>query len=551
MVIDRESRTAPTPTRSQLRATEGLAASLLRDRQEVLSWKDDNPLRLVAAAVVDVNGRAVRKDIQGRIVPEVVPSEDWENWWKVVQPAVRDSDSFDYHARNGTRLKGTAPSAVESPTLGALSAASRKTSSARKTTAPPAVRIDWIDWVESDAPIPTGAPPDSLASYLSRQHPAIVPTSVAKLRGEIRARILDAASPPKTSGIWVNYLAASLNRWSETGGLPRESVAGIVGLTARLVGKVGAGDCQSLIALLAKYASSGAENVADMADAVLIAARETPSGTASVLQKLHDSLGEPARKALWMRLATSDAGQVSDWLIGRWMRMMRDAEKADMVSALTLSAFGGDYTSNLGSLLSANRNLAQDDEASVHMFNPILMSWFLHRDMMPRVVQTLKERVNELGEENERLRAEHRDEIDEKNRLLSVAQTNLERAARGEKHLQGELQKTGNAIALSFSRNAIVILGEVLQQLSTLASMSPREIESVKARITLALMSLGAEPFGKIGEVVLFDSSVHATDSPPVTGTPVIVSVPGVAFFENENTPNMMVKTKVQVEELP
>ena len=546
MAADATTRTATH--RSVLRETEGLTACLLADRDEVLRWKDENPLRLVAAAILDApRPRAVRKDLGESLVPAIIAPEEWENWWKVVQPAVRDSKSFDYHARNGTRLQGrTNPSAIEPVTLSDLSASSCKTAGARKSSAPPSVRIDWIDWVESDAPIPTGTPPDSLANYLSRQRAEIVPDSVAKLRAEIEGRILGVGSPPKTSGTWVKYLAASLDRWTETAVPSPASIAEIVGLTARLIAKLGVTSCQTLIELLSNYTSANADNARVMADAVLTASLDAPSETATILERIHALLGEPARKALWMRLVTSNAGQVSDWLIGRWMRLSSDAEKSDMVSALLVSSRAADYKPNLDSLLDGNRNLPQDDE---RLFNPILMSWFLHRDMMPRVARTLKERVNELREENERLRAEHRREIAEKDRLLSVAETNLERAARGEKHLQGELQKTGNAIALSISRDAIVILGEVLQQMSTLASISHREVESVKARITLALMSLGAEQFGKVGEVVPFDSGVHDADSPPVMGTPVIITVPGVAYFENGNTPKTMVKIKVQVEE--
>ena len=581
-------------SRAELRRTEGLAASLRDNRAEVLRWKDENPLRLVAATLVDVSGRAARKDLQERIVPEIVAPEEWDSWWKVVQPGIRDySQHFDYHARNGTRLSGTAPSDIEAVALRELSAKSRKTGGASKSTLSPSNR--WITWMQSDAPlpIPRGTPPADFPEFISQQPAVLIPTAVARLREGVEERILNAGQPPKTSGVWIESLSAALSRWVETTNPPEtsvaetvilamrlsgvleprdsynlikwllpsvsasaeasspspESIAEIVGMAARLCDKLGTDDSGGLIKWFVAYMSESAENVKVMANAILLNSRQMPRETGSLLQQMHDSLGGSARKALWTRLIRSDEGQVSDWLIGRWMGMMRDAEKSDMVSALLPFSSEADYISNLNSLLSGERNPSLNGDAPAHIFNPILMSWFLHRDMMPRVARVQKERIQELRQENERLRAEHRREIAEKDRLISDAKSELERAGSLEVYLRGELRKAVNIAALSFTRDAILILGETLQDLSISSLVSHQEMQDAKAGIALALLTLGAKPFGETGETVRFDSSMHKADPPPVSGTPVTVKAPGVAYFKNLDTPQAMVKMKVKVEE--
>ena len=88
-----------------------------------------------------------------------------------------------------------------------------------------------------------------------------------------------------------------------------------------------------------------------------------------------------------------------------------------------------------------------------------------------------------------------------------------------------------------------------MQDLSISSLASHQEVQDAKARITLSLITMGAKPFGEIGKIVPFDSSVHETNQPPVSGAPVRITAPGVAYSKNMDTPQTMVKMKVKVEE--
>ena len=435
MAAENESRR--TMSSARLRETEGLDSFIIRDPREVLRWKDENPLRLVAAAMIDMRGRAAKKDIQVRVVPDIVALEDWENWWKVVQPAIRGSQHFDYNPRSGTRLRGTKPSDIEAVALGDLSAKSRKTGGASKSTTSPSTR--WIMWVQSDAPlpIPRGTPPPDFPEFLSQQPAVLIPTAVARLREGVEDRILNAGQAPKTSGVWIESLSVALRRWVETTKPPETSVAETVTLAMRLSGVLEPRDSYSLIKWLlpsvsesakasspslesiaevvgmaarlddssslikwfVAYMSESVENSAVMTNAILINLRRTPRETSSLLQNLHDSLGGPARKDLWRRLITSDSGQISDWLNNRWRTIPAANEKAEVATSLIMASQDADLMGNLDSLLSGEWDFA-DGEQRQHLFNPILFGWLMRRALMPgcrRVLRELAERVGENG----------------------------------------------------------------------------------------------------------------------------------------------------------
>ena len=576
-----------------LRETEGLTACLRQDPAEVLRWKDEHPLRLVAAALLDVElrklkrGRASKENLKDKLVPGVIASDNWDNWWKVVQPALRDTQDFDYDQRGGTKPSRTAPSAIVPVTFGELSSSARKTRAPAdgvptKSSTSSARLIEWITWVQADETlaIPKGTLPTGLPE-LMRRHPASrVPTAVERLSRGIDERVLGANQPPKTSNEWVKSLAAALSRWLEISpAIPRGSVSEIVGMTMRLSDALEPGDCESLFQWFADYMSADIPNAKIMANAILASSRAAPSDTTTLLEEIHQLLGEPARKTFWQNLITSGIGQSGDWLNNRWRNMPSDSEKAEVAASLLASARDADSIGDLDTLLSDMWNMAETD-LRAHLFNPILMGWILHREMMPKVESVLRKFAEEIGNDggqdtesaaglphenpimrqwretvkaasqNEigRLRAEHQREIAEKDRLLIAAESNLEQADRREEYLQGELRKAAYVAGLRFNRDAIMILGEWLKDLSVSPIASHPEIRNVEDKISSTLMALGAKPFGEIGKIVPFEPSLHEANPSPPAGAPVKIAAPGVSYFRDVDAPYMMVKIKVEVE---
>jgi len=574
--------------------TEGLAASLRRDRAEVLRWKDENPLRLVAAAILDVPdmklGRASKKSIGERVVPDVMESSsEWENWWKKVQPALSGSPHFDYdpkNARKGVRRKSK-PSEIEPASRSEPVAASPKTRDDKPRAAPSrssALRlVDWIDWAQSDdeyVSIPRGIPPEGLAAYLRKQPAVLVPKTIDRLSDAIVEKLLNANPSSRPSpGSWLDLLLASLDRWVDLVDRGDVSISDTIGFYTRLSAALGAEACQSLVKPLASYTSANVNNASVMADAILASSNRAPSETQALLGSLHSALGEPARKALWQRLITSDSGQISSWLSNRWRNMPSDSEKGEIVSSLIVLARDSGSVGDIDSLLSDMWNMAESN-LRAHLFNPILMGWILHREMMPKVEGVLQKLAEEIGNDDGqdpesiadsphenpimrrwrgivkfasqnkigRLRAEHQREIAEKDRLLNVAESEIERVGKGKIYFQEKLREAASSTSLRFNREAIVMLGEWLWDLFSSPLAPHPEIKNVEDKISSTLMALGAKPFGEIGEIVPFDPSLHEANPSPPPGSRVKIAAPGVSYFRDVDAPYTMVKIKVKVE---
>ena len=579
-----ESRASSS--RANLRETEGLEAILSRDPNEVLRWKNENPLRLVAAALVDIRRPAKKADIGEKLSPAVISPDEWDRWWSRIQPTLKESRHFSQDARYAIRLRAK-PSEIEPASRSEPVAASPKTRDDKPRAAPSrssALRlVDWIDWAQSDegGSAPRGVPPDGLAAYLRKQPAILVPTSASRLSRAIDEKILAVTPSSRPSPeAWIDLLSISLDRCADLPADRRAPMAETVVFCARLTDELGANACKNVIESLAKWTSASAESVADMANAILLSANRAPRETASLFQQLHDSLGGPARQDLWRRLITSDSGQISGWLNNRWRNMPSDSEKEEIVSSLIMSARDPNSVGDIDSLLSDMWNMAESN-LRAHLFNPILMGWILHREMMPKVEGVLQKFAEEIGNHNGqafdsaadsphenpimrqwketvkaasqneigRLRAEHQREIAEKDRLLSVAESEIERVGKGKTFFQEELRKAASATSLKFNRDAIVMLGEWFRDMSSSPLASHRETRGVQEKIEIALLALGAEPFGQIGELVPFDLISHEADPPPQQGDLVKIIAPGVAHVRDEHTPRTMVKVRVKVEE--
>ena len=579
MVSDRESRTAPISSRAILRETEGLSASLLHDREAVLRWKDENPLRLVAAAILDVPSRemkgvrATKKSIGEQLVPDVMETtREWENLWDKIRPALGDSPHFDYDSenpRNGIRRRSS-PANIPPVSLSEIAPPARKVSGSK---------ITWQDWLESSDDVPMPKSPlrmnKKLAKRLREQDADLAPITISKLCGGIEKRVFGANKSGKASpDAWIKLLSASLDRWSELPASLSVSTAGVVGLTARLrgVSEVDREDWESLAESLAKYTSANSDNAGVMANAILIASSDAPRETTALLEKIHILLGESARIVLWRHLITSRSGQISDWLSNRWRNIPSADEKSEVATSLLMASGDAGLINSIDLLLSSEWRSA-DNERRRHLFNPILFGWLMRRALMPQCGRVLRELAEWIGENGashngwslmsdfealitvgakDRLK---RQGDDYENKLaaergrLRDTEVELERAGRLEQYLRGELRKSVRVAALNFNRDAILILGETLQDLFVSPLASHQETQDAKARITLALLTLGAKPFGEIGETVPFNSGVHTATTPPVSNAPVIIKAPGVAYHENVDTPQTMVKAKVKVEE--
>ena len=124
---------------------DGLEAALQDSPETVYSWVSEAPLKLVAAALTDLDRRTGKAgDLRDKLDLRVLRSRgaSFDNWWKRVQPAVKESRHFYPNGRNGwTFTRGVTVADVPASPLSSAARGSRTT---KKETEPFSVLLSKV-----------------------------------------------------------------------------------------------------------------------------------------------------------------------------------------------------------------------------------------------------------------------------------------------------------------------------------------------------------------------------------------------------------------------
>ena len=563
-------------------APEGLKASLLKDRKSTLRWVDAAPLRLVAAVLADADRRTAKVgDIRTALTPDIIKAQDWTKWWNVVRSGLSESRYFLYTPREPIRLIRTRnPEEVESVSLMDLRAASRKVQSrpveVRESDGPtPSIPAlgGWILWVQSDEeePMPRSVPPADFIKFLHKLPESVMPRAVSRLSSGIELRLINSRQRPADNSIemWQEALVSALIRWSELSYSNGVSIEGIIALTARLIEELGSVEFEDVVAWIATYSSQSTSNAESVSDALLSVSYGAPNGTEVLLTRLSSRLDSFTRIALWQRLLSTGLTRASRPPIERWLRILEQDDKPQIFSGLLTTVFDENSISRISALLTTEWRLA-DSEQRHRLFEAIALFWVLHWRSMPDSKAAMIEAISEAdsGWENEesllsewrsmvlfvsesevrRVRDYSEQRAADLERQLKETEAELNRVLRQVRFLQGENRSKRSAAELEISRDAITVLGIALQDLATSAAPKSQELADVESKITLALSTLGASPFGDIGEIVPFDPVLHEATPTPVTGTSVRIVAPGLRYTRRSGTPIHLMKAQVKEE---
>lgn len=564
-------------------AREGLEANLSRDREVMLRWVEEAPLRLVASALVEAPGRRARiSDIKAALTREVIKAEDWNKWWNVVRFGLRKSRHFSYSPREPIRLRTRNPAEIDSDSLDALRTEARRAqnaSSKLRENSVPAPSIaglgGWILWVQADEDesMPRSVPPSDFVKFLRRLPESVTKTVISRLTDGISQRLLESKQRPaeKSVEMWQESLVSALTRWSEISEPSKTSVEDTVALTTRVLEKLGPDEFKDIVVWLAEYTSDGVENIETVSSALLSTYTESQEGTERLLAAMDGLLEARVRIALWRRLLRLGLAHPNRVPMGRWLRVLNQDDKPELFIGLLTDAHDQSSITEIGSLLGAEWRLANVGWRH-RLFDAVALSWVLHRQSLPEARTTMNEVLDVADEEHEfdgslmsewrelmlsasenevrRLREDRDRHVGDLEGKLKETEGELNRVRGQLSFLQRENRTKRSNAELEISRDAITVLGIALQRISVCSEQKSREIADLEASVTLALSTLGAKPVGEIGQVSPFDPRLHEAVSPlPEIGTPVTVIAPGVRYSRRGDTPVNIVRIKVQVEE--
>ena len=568
------SRRSTSPdSPASLTPPEGLKASLTEDQESTLRWVDEAPLRLVAAVLVDSKRRTAKvADIRSALTPGIIESEDWNKWWRVVQVGLRESRYFSYSPRQPIRLRTHNPAEVDSYTLDQLRTASRKsqnrpTISEERLASSPSISGlgGWILWVLADEeePMPRSLPSDDFVLFLKRMPESVAQRALSRLSLGIEQRLVDAKQDPADTSVkaWESAFVAALNRWSELSYSPDVSIQGIVALVVRVLEARHSAVFQDVSQWIATYAAKRNSDTEAISDALLSVSAVAPTGTENLLGRLSGQLDSSTKVALWRQLISSGLRRADIPPIGQWVRILDMEDKVDVFIALLTTTNDESSITRIGDLLEAEWKRA-DSKQYYKLFNAVAVAWALHQQSVPVSKEAMLEAagdgeledeasllsewrsiINTLSEK-ERDRSEQRKT--ELERQLKDTKSELDRAERRIRLLRGENRSKRRSAEIEITRDAITVLGFALQDLAT-ASKS-QILDDTEAKIILALSTLGAKPFGSVGALAKFDPALHEATPTPVTGTPVRIVAPGLAYSRRSDTPAIFMKSLAQEE---
>ncbi len=216
----------------------GLEELRLDRPDEVRSWVNEAPLKLVAAALTDIRGMAKVGAIKERLEGLVLDAgEKWRPWWDQVRPAVGDSKYF----RTDRNKKGAITAIGLKPGYYAddVPAEPLPPKSAKAPKKKAATLTDWKRWLLSEAggPPPGRFPTKNVSGVLAKWPPKTIGQA---LRGAIQGaeEYLESwgASARDAAG-WLEAVSRATLRWRECVG--PDSGDGLAERTGKLTTRAG------------------------------------------------------------------------------------------------------------------------------------------------------------------------------------------------------------------------------------------------------------------------------------------------------------------------
>ena len=555
-------------------------AILWKRPEDLQSWAEEAPLKLVALALSVDGGTGRVSDIRAKLHDRVIDSGRWESWWKKQPPLMRKMPDHFRITKVGKDNEYTLLTCVEA-VVGAGGSNSSQSPERGAVTA-----SDWKTWLEAHtrSPAPGRFPTRQVTNSLARCPAESIEAVLFRLIVGAEELFEVRETSPQVAEGWLRAIAQAALRWREVGGSdPRGYTAARVGeVLARLAGiaedrtpqdlllQAGALDGLTdawrrgfLAGLWESFEGEDARQLYVSSSAVL--GRQARSDLAkelslaafgpdfserrhTELDRLLDAVPEAERKRLLQEvIASATAEQRRDVLA--YIANSRHAAGQDngglrLLAALIL----GDGTSEFDN--SVSRELADAMEPKEHFVDarPVNFSLSIStptvvvgpppvfKDTAARISETDVNKDQEIAEQLESHEAQLEQEREEQERLrLQVRERNAELAANREES------------RLELRQDMLLAVGEVLQSVHR-RNGSGESAGDVAAGLALALRAGGAEPLGTPGKVVEFDPELHQAEKGAPDHSLVRVVAPGVVYRGGIHGDRVLLKAQVKHE---
>ena len=538
-------------------------ALLWEQPEELRSWVEDAPLRLIALALSVGGGSGKMSDIRDKLSGRVLEDTQWDNWWKKQPQSMRKMPDHFRISKVGKDNEYTLLTDVDAVDV---AQETKVIASVDRSSAPAS---GWKNWLEAQTrePAPGRFPPRQVANSLARWPAETIEPVLFRLIVGAEDFVAARETSPQVAEGWLRAIAQAALRWRESGGSdPRGYTAARVGeVMARLAGIAGERTPQELLLqagaldgtadawrrgflagmwdsfegddardmYLSAASALGRQAQGDLARQITLAAfgPDMPEHRHAELDRLLDALPEsdraPLLEEVMARATSAQRAEVRDYLAGSRHFSRAELLGVRLKGVLTVANPGDEFTAR------TSRELA-DALASPERLGPEVNALFA--EAARGIDQARFDARTEAQKQSQEAQAQLEHERQEQERLRQqVRERNAELIANREES------------RLELRQDMLLAVGEVLQ--SVCRSDDSRATEnSVVAGLALALRAGGAEQLGTPGEVVEFNPEYHqAGTSVPERGLVKVVA-PGVVYRGELHGDRVLLKAQVKHE---
>ena len=499
---------------------DGLETLLYNQPDQVQSWIESAPLKLLAATLADVDGPVkagtIRDKLQG-----LVDNTDIKRstWWDRLKAAADDSGRFQI-----VKNKSSAITAIAFDGMVAnVPACPLPPPRPKARKAKPANQADWKKWLTSD----TSEPPPGAGGYPTKAAFAAISKLPSKDIEKGLAKIIrtsggcvDSGNPsPRDAEAWMEALGLASCRWLE---FRKERTS--CDLT-EIVGEI--------LARLAEVA-----RLDKSPPALLRLARElAPSAfqmedshrNHASLDILLDALVPEERTQLIREVVVQSAGrETSKESVLQYVGSSRHITGRERLPVLIIATLvltnGQGEVPNKASMELAEA-LALPEKYSRAAQALMIGARFRHdrelEDMRRRYSDELEGVKKSQEIKLEKLRMSHADR-------LAISEQEQERLRSQKREIEAMMASGREESRLEVRHDILLTVGDALQRAYRDDRSVGDRLDEVVQTLASALRAGGAEALEAVGENVYFDPKFHHSTAPIRVGTPVTVSAPGV-----------------------
>ena len=543
---------------------DGLEASFRKDPELVRSWANNAPLRLIGTTLKDLPEKKGKAgDLRVRLEGRVIQGVTWDTWWQKNARKSATESGYFHMGKGNDPMELIVPIEEitnEPPPRPAAKPAQSKKSTAKtsRTSRTSADRDlpDWIQWLwaEEYTSPPGAAPPDSLIKLLEHWPSEILPRAVHRLTAGAEEAQKGTALSGRTASQWLGSIVKAQARMID--GQDPDVSFGAARKTPRLLAQLTAGIKErdrspGLVAEAANLIRRRSLERRGFAAGIWDTYKEDTSTAEALLSQLSAQLDVRHQAALWGDLATvALADNTSVPGMNRLLGLAKPEVQTQAMMQLILRTAQGDlFAPGTYNFITSSRLVEKfippEDRLSLQLTAALLLKGGDSLDeaqkaferaldaqqlepelgVAPTWIKLVREKIREAVELEESNRKEdqtyYEKQLDQKSEEIAGLKQR-------EKGLRAGLVADKADADLETRRDMLLRFGGLMQRAYRKDTPPGDLIEEMRSIMPNVLKAGDAEPLGKAGDVVEYDSRFHHSPQQVATGQLVELAAPGV-----------------------